>query len=881
MKLTFEPNLEYQQEAIGAVVGLFEGQTLEGSDYHYGGQEGKQYSFIDGFGNLLTLTENQILANLQKVQQQNGIAVSDSLDGMNFSVEMETGTGKTYVYLRTIYELNSKYGFKKFVIVVPSVPIREGVLKNLQITHDHLQTLYDNTSVNYNVYDRNHISQLRGFATSNNVEILVINIDAFAKDENVINKPNDKLNGQEPIKFIQSAHPIVIVDEPQNMGSDRRSAAIANLKPLCTLRYSATHRELYNLIYSLNPIKAYDMGLVKQIEVDSVLEENSQNGAFVELTAIVATKTRITAKLTIDVNDKDGVKRKSVTVKMGDDLYNLSNKREIYRDGYIVEGIDASNGFVSFSNNEMLYQGQQRGGQNDEIMKFQIRRTIEEHLNKELKLNKQGIKVLSLFFIDRVANYRSYDAQGTPIPGKFAEWFEEIYNELMAKPIYQSLNKYPIEKIHNGYFSQDKKGQMKDTSGETQADDDTYKLIMTKKEELLDITNPLRFIFSHTALKEGWDNPNVFQICTLNETKSEIKKRQEIGRGLRLAVNQDGVRIYDRNINRLTVVANEAYNDFAKALQRELKEDCGVDFRNRIKPKRARIAVTYRKGFEVDPLFLAIWEKLRTRTTYRVKYNTEELIQKAGQAIKNLPKIEKPSVHSIKNAVVFTGEGVVSDYKGDWMTTSQSDYVIPDMLGHIQRHTELTRSTIMRIITASGRIDDLAVNPQLFMDWAISAIKRELYELMIDGIEYLKLGDSTYEMRLFEDWEAYMDEDTFEVSKKEKTIYDSFIPLDSAVESQFAKDCESSNQVKFYFKLPEWFKIPTPIGNYNPDWAVVFEDDRRIYFVAETKDTGTLNVDLYKLRPEEQAHIKCGKAHFKLFPDLDYQVIKQVKDLKR
>lgn len=881
MKLTFEPNLEYQQEAIGAVVGLFEGQTLEGSDYHYGGQEGKQYSFIDGFGNLLTLTENQILANLQKVQQQNGIAVSDSLDEMHFSVEMETGTGKTYVYLRTIYELNSKYGFKKFVIVVPSVPIREGVLKNLQITHDHFQTLYDNTSVNYNVYDRNHISQLRGFATSNNVEILVINIDAFAKDENVINKPNDKLNGQEPIKFIQSAHPIVIVDEPQNMGSDRRSAAIANLKPLCTLRYSATHRELHNLIYSLNPIKAYDMGLVKQIEVDSVLEENSQNGAFVELTAIVATKTRITAKLTIDVNDKDGVKRKSVTVKMGDDLYNLSNKREIYRDGYIVEGIDASNGFVSFSNNEMLYQGQQRGGQNDEIMKFQIRRTIEEHLNKELKLNKQGIKVLSLFFIDRVANYRSYDAQGTPIPGKFAEWFEEIYNELMAKPIYQSLNKYPIEKIHNGYFSQDKKGQMKDTSGETQADDDTYKLIMTKKEELLDITNPLRFIFSHTALKEGWDNPNVFQICTLNETKSEIKKRQEIGRGLRLAVNQDGVRIYDRNVNRLTVVANEAYNDFAKALQRQLKEECGVDFKNRIKPKRDRIAVTYRKGFEVDSLFLAIWEKLRTRTTYRVKYDTEELIQKAGQAIKNLPKIEKPSVRSIKNAVVFTEEGVVSDYKGDWMTTSQSDYVIPDMLGYIQRHTELTRSTIMRIITESGRIDDLAVNPQLFMDWAISAIKRELYELMIDGIEYLKLGDSTYEMRLFEDWEAYKDEYTFSVSEKERTIYDSFIPLDSAVENQFAKDCESSNQVKFYFKLPGWFKIPTPIGNYNPDWAVVFEDDRRIYFVAETKDTGTPNIDLSKLRPEEQAKIKCGKAHFKLFPDLDYQVIKQVKDLKR
>ena len=880
MKLTFEPNLEYQQQAVGAVAGLFEGQTLEDSDYRYGMREDGRLDFnIDGIGNHLTLTDEQILANLQKVQARNEVAVSESLDGMHFSVEMETGTGKTYVYLRTIYELNSKYGFKKFVIVVPSVPIREGVLKNLQITHDHFQTLYDNTPVNYEVYDRSRISQLRGFAASDNIEILVINIDAFAKDENVINKPNE--NGQEPIKFIQSTRPIVIVDEPQNMESEKRSAAIANLNPLCTLRYSATHRNRYNLIYSLNPVKAYDMGLVKQIEVDSVLEENSQNGAFVELTAIVAAKTKITAKVTIDVNDRDGVKRKSVTVKVGDDLYDLSNNREVYREGYIVEGIDASNGFVSFSNNEVLYQGQRQGGLNDEVMKFQIRRTIEEHLSKELKMNKQGIKVLSLFFIDHVANYRSYDAQGNAVKGKFAVWFEEIYNELITKPIYQFLNKYPIEKIHNGYFSQDKKGQLKDTSGETQADDNTYNLIMKDKEMLLDINNPLRFIFSHTALREGWDNPNVFQICTLNETKSEMKKRQEIGRGLRLAVNQDGARIYDKNINRLTVVANEAYNDFAKTLQNELKEDCGVDFGNRIKPKRNRVAVTYRKGFEADPMFLSIWEKLKTKTTYRVKYDTDELIKAAGKAIKGLPKIEKPSVHSVKNEIVITAEGVNPQYKGDRISTGQSDYVIPDMLGYIQRHTELTRSTIMCIITESGRIDDLAVNPQLFMDLSIAAIKHELHKMMIDGIEYRRLGDCTYEMRLFEDWETYKDENTFEVSKKDRTIYDNFIPLDSAVENQFAKDCESSDQVKFYFKLPGWFKIPTPIGNYNPDWAVVFEDDRRIYFVAETKDSGTLTVDISKLRPEEQDKIKCGAAHFRLFPDLDYQVVNSVNNLKK
>lgn len=881
MKLTFEPNLEYQLKAVKAVVRLFEGQILEYSDYRYEMQEGKQTNFIDGIGNHIALTDEQILANLQKIQEQNGITISEALAGMHFSIEMETGTGKTYVYLRTIYELNNKYGFKKFVIVVPSLPIREGVLKNLQITHAHFQTLYDNVPVSYKVYDRNRISQLRGFAMSNNIEILVINIDAFAKDENVINKPNDKLNGQEPIRFIQSTRPIVIVDEPQNMESEKRSAAIANLNPLCTLRYSATHRNHYNLIYSLNPVKAYDMGLVKQIEVDSVLEENSLNGAFVELTAIIATKTKITAKITIDVNDKDGVKRKSVTIKTGDDLYILSKNREMYRNGYIVEGIDASNGFVSFSNNEVLYQGQQHGGQNDEIMKFQIRRTIEEHLNKELKLNKLGIKVLSLFFIDRVANYRSYDTQGAPVKGKFAVWFEDIYNELIAKPIYQSLNKYPIEKIHNAYFSQDKKGLFKDTTGKTQADDNTYNLIMKDKEMLLDIDNPLRFIFSHTALREGWDNPNVFQICTLNETKSEMKKRQEIGRGLRLAVNQDGVRIYDKNINRLTVIANESYNDFAKSLQNELKEDCGIDFGNRIKPKQNRITVTYRKGFEVDPLFLAIWDKLKVRTTYHVKYDTEKLIQKASQAIKNLPEIEQPSVYSIKNEVVFTKSGIVTQYKGNWISINQSDYVIPDMLGYIQRYTELTRSTIMRIIAESERINDLAINPQLFMDRAIATIKHELHEMMIDGIEYRRLGDCTYEMRLFEEWETYIDKDTFKVSNKDKTIYDSFIPLDSAVENKFAKDCESSEQVKFYFKLPGWFKIPTPIGNYNPDWAVVLNGEKKIYFVAETKDTGTPTVDISKLRPDEQAKIKCGTAHFRLFPDLDYQIVNSVRGLKK
>lgn len=879
MKLSFESNLSYQQEAIQSVVGLFEGQNIEDSGYSY--NLAGSLNMVDGIANKLVLSDEQLLRNLQGVQEQNELPKSEALDGMHFSVEMETGTGKTYVYLRTIYELNRKYGFKKYVIVVPSIAIREGVLKNLQITHEHFQTLYDNTPVHYYVYDSSHISKLRGFATGDNIEILVINIDAFAKDENIINKPNDRLNGQEPIRFIQSVNPIVIVDEPQNMESEKRIAAIQNLNPLCTLRYSATHRNRYNLVYSLNPVKAYDLGLVKQIEVDSVMEENSLNGAFIALESITPQKTRVTAKLTIDQNTKDGVKQKTATVRTGDDLYNLSNEREIYRNGYIVEEIDASNGCVVFSGGETLYVGEKHDDQNDEVMRFQMRRTIEEHLRKELRLNKLGIKVLSLFFIDRVANYRSYDEKGNVLYGKFAKWFEEIYYELIQQPVFQSLNKYSIGQIHNGYFSQDKKGHIKDTNGETQADNDTYNLIMKDKETLLDMSNPLRFIFSHTALREGWDNPNVFQICTLNETKSDIKKRQEIGRGLRLAVNQEGIRVRDKNINRLTVVANESYNDFAKALQTELQEDCGVDFTGRIKPKRDRVTVQYRKGFEADPAFLEIWEKLKGKTTYRVKYDTAVLIQNAAKVVKEMPVINAPSVRSVKTEVILSNKGVSANYKGDKVSKAKSDYIIPDYLNYIQNRTELTRSTIYEILNKSGRLQDIAINPQLFMDYAVSAIRRVLYDLMIDGIEYRRISGAEYEMRLFKDsdLEIYLNDFTFKVNQSDKTIYENYIPLDSTVESRFAQDCENSDQIKLYFKLPEWFKIPTPIGSYNPDWAVVFEDDKRIYFVAETKDTGTPTIDLNKLHPSEKQKIKCGIANFKIIEGIEYRVVKKVSDL--
>jgi type III restriction enzyme len=410
---------------------------------------------------------------------------------------------------------------------------------------------------------------------------------------------------------------------------------------------------------------------------------------------------------------------------------------------------------------------------------------------------------------------------------------------------------------------EDNKGKFKDTSGETKDDDSTYNLIMKEKEKLLDIENPLRFIFSHSALREGWDNPNVFQICTLNETGSEMKKRQEIGRGLRLAVNSAGERIFDSSINRLTVVANEAYEDFAKALQREIEEDCGVSFSGRIKDKSKKETIRFRKGFTADPKFIEIWEKIKHETTYRVEYDTAALIESGSDAIKKLPKIKGPVIHSVKKLVTMDKTGVGGDLLSENAAAIKNQFFpVPDVTGYIQEKTTLSRSTIFEIIKRSGRVDDIIINPQLFVDMSIAAIKGVLNELMVSGIKYERIGSGTYDMLLMElkDFETYLEVNYYQVKNSGKTIHENYIPLDSGVESRFAKDCETSEQVEFYFKLPGWFKIPTPIGSYNPDWAVVFKDEKKVYFVAETKSS----LDPDKLRPDEAMKIRCGKAHIRV-----------------
>lgn len=604
MKIQFSDSLEYQKEAIEAIVNVFEGQNIAQDNFTVS-MQGSNIGFFEnelGIGNRLDITQEEIEENINKVQVDNTLPKTHFKEKpINVSVEMETGTGKTYVYLRTVFELNKKYGFTKFIIVVPSLAIKEGVYKSLQITEDHFKKLYENTIYNYFIYDSQKLEQVRSYATSSNIEIMVINIDAFRKSfvdpekestANIIHRGNDRLSGHKPIEFIQQSNPIVIIDEPQSVDSTPKSKeAVSSLNPSAILRYSATHKEKLNLVYKLDSVDAYEKELVKQIEVISVIPKDSNNNPYIKLVNTSSSKAGITAKVDIDILDKGKVKRASKTVKKGTDLAQLTG-RELY-EGFIIDEINCEKGkeYITFTSNEVLIEKGETYGDidHDEIKRVQIRKTIEEHLNKELKLTKEGIKVLSLFFIDRVSSYKYYDKEGNPIKGKYAIMFEEEYRKLMRKPKYNILFKDVdidtiTEKVHKGYFAIDKKKDTKgdeiykETKGNTQADEDAYSLIMKEKEKLLSFDTKLRFIFSHSALREGWDNPNVFQICTLNETKSEIKKRQEIGRGLRLAVNQKGERVYGHDINTLTVMVNESYEDFVTNLQKEMEDEEGIKF---------------------------------------------------------------------------------------------------------------------------------------------------------------------------------------------------------------------------------------------------------------------------------------------------------------
>lgn len=974
MKLKFDSEQSYQKEAVASIIDLFDGQPLSKEDFTVEintAVESGQSSFFQselGIGNNIVISLNAIYKNISKILEKNDLDPIQEADfqenGMNFSVEMETGTGKTYVYLRTIYGLNQKYGFKKFIIVVPSVAIREGTLKNLEITKEHFRAIFNNIEFEYFVYDSKKANRLRQFATSNQLQIMVINIDAFRKDfsdseedkkSNVIFKENDKLSGRKPIEFVQATNPFVIIDEPQSVdNTPKAQESIKSLNPACIFRFSATHKNLYNLVYKLDPVKAYKLGLVKQIVVASVTGATAQNDAYVKLLD-VDNKKGIRARVRIQVQGKTKVSEKDFWVTQNSDLLAISNEREAYRNGFEVLDINAEPGneFIDFTVGR-LYKGQERGGIKEDLSKVQIRNTIKKHFDKELQLKDRGIKVLSLFFIDRVANYRNYSDDGKAMPGKFAELFEENYKELIKLPQYTPLDLHPLEKVHDGYFSQDKKGILKDTSGSTQADDDTYAKIMRNKEQLLSLDEPLKFIFSHSALREGWDNPNVFQICTLNESRSTMKKRQEIGRGLRLPVNQNGDRVFDDNINKLTIVANESYDEFASTLQTEYEEDCGVTFgklpklafkgitqwvdekeigftkeqsekiwnslltngyidkggkilsmfkpsedgfnlnlpaefysaeseiisvlqnyqlERHIKkdeePKRLKI----NKQIFLDPEFEILWNKIKHRTTYQVEYSTEELIENCIDSIKKLEGIEPVTVSYREAEVDVEVKGVTTKEVKANVHKVVFTGGLPDIIAYVQKQTELTRKTIVDIIKGSGRVSEFLVNPQRFMDEVSAVINRELHRLMIDGIKYEKLtvGQTEWSMQLFRDDEL---KDYFEECLEvKKSVFDKVI-YESDIERKFAEELDKRTDIKLFVKLPSWFRVETPIGEYNPDWAIVKHEDTTIYLVRETKGTK----DFEKLRNSEAEKIRCGRKHFEAL-GANFEVVTSASDV--
>lgn len=871
MQFKFDANQDYQLRAIEAVARLFEGCRFasSGLDFKWGG--------LPAVPNRLEIHEDFLLDNLKKVQQTNGIPVDSELkciereiqtaNGLqvvrfpNFSVEMETGTGKTYVYLRTLLELNKQYGLLKFIIVVPSVAIREGILKTLKITEQHFRELYHNQPYHYYEYQSENLSQVRQFSLSNQVEIMVMTIDSFNKASNVINQATDRLQGETPIYLIQATRPVLILDEPQNMESEIARAALARLNPLFALRYSATHRNPYNLVYKLTPAQAYREGLVKRIEVASVIEENNYNHVFVRLEEISVQKSRIRAKVRVFKHKKNGtVKEETVTVKPGDNLKDKTGRQEY--ETFVVEEINPGNNTIVFSNGVELKKGEAQGDNREAIFRAQISYTIEQHFRLQRRLRDQGIKVLSLFFIDRVDNYLSPD-------GIIRRLFVEEFNRLKSK--YKEWEDVDPEAVQGSYFSRYKNEK------NIERDKEAFELIMRDKERLLSFDEPTCFIFSHSALREGWDNPNVFIICTLNQTASNIKKRQEIGRGVRLAVNQEGERIRDEEVNILTVVANESYKDYVSKLQTEYLEEYGPgDVPPPPPDARKKGIARLRKEYMLTPEFRELWERIKYKTRYSVKVDTERLIEdcvkELDEAVIRSPQIviQKAQVDMIDNTniqALYIGGSAVEDLSGR--------YPLPNIVEWIQDETKLTRSTVLEILRRTKQKEAVFKNPHEFAATAIRIIKDKLADHLVNGIQYTRINDY-YLMELFQDIEKHQQY----LIPAERSLYDHVI-YESDVERRFAEGLEKRKDVKLYVKLPSWFKVPTPVGDYNPDWAIVVEETNqfgevvdKLYLVRETKGTSNLN----ELPPQERRKVKCGEKHFEAL-GVNYKVVPSIDEL--
>lgn len=950
MKIKYDSQQPFQIQAISAIADVFEGQPHDTEMFStvlktrvITGAQSSLFSEIGAVGNNLVIDEDSILQNVRAIQDENGIEPSPRLDGMNFSVEMETGTGKTYVYLRTALELAKRYNFRKFIIIVPSIAIKEGVKSSIESMRDHFRFEAGYDPYEAVMYDGKSPEVVQSFATSTMTQFMIMTIDAIRGNRKlIIREERNKLNGIAPIDYLAAVNPIVIMDEPQNMESELSSSAIADLNPMCTLRYSATHTRDYNMMYRLDPVDAHREKLVKGIVVANAQQKGSDAKPYVKLLDVRNTP-RLEAYLELLVRDKNGnVGRKPLWVKQHDKL-DIRTGNSIY-ESYTINEISTIPANVEIGTHGVLMLGDNWGGNEDQILREMIRETVKEHIKREYALRDAGIKVLSLFFVDRVASYLTYDDEGNTVDGRFVQWFDELYREERAKYAnYLDLPEEPSE-VRSAYFAEmRKKGSttlVDSKEGKGNANDETaYDLIMKGKEKLLDQANPVRFIFSHSALKEGWDNPNVFQICMMRESSSENDRRQTIGRGLRLPVRQDGTRVFDEQINQLTVIANESYRDFASNLQKEYKkagiqigyvrrgefariqrhdepektlghetsreiwshlssrgfidgdgkvlanfapqnlgftldlpgelqkyhtevidviEGCKID--KFVKDARKKETVRLNKEVLYSPELETLWKKISRKTTYRVSFDNGQVMAAAIEAIKRAPEIKPLRIEVVKSRVNLMrggihNAGVVGESSNDLTGT----FDLPDIISELQDETGLTRRTLVEIIQGSGRLHEFLKNPYDYIQMVKSAIKSVLANIVVDGVKYEKLAEEVYELREFqrdsaEESERFIDR-LYEVRNSQKSITDK-LALDSATEQEFAKYLDNRDDIKLFLKLPAKFVIPTPVGPYNPDWAIVKEVNgaEKIYMVRETKNGGERESELQK--------IHCASEHF-------------------
>lgn len=993
MKLKFKQQ-QYQTNAANAVANLFVGQT-KGFRKETVGRTGLYADEI--FSNKkLEISQQTLFQNLKEVQKEQGIPTSKELAGLNFTIEMETGTGKTYAYTKTMYELNERYGWSKFIIMVPSVAIREGVHKSLQITADHFQETYGK-KIRFFVYDtknKSNLVNIKNFANTANIEVIVMNYQAFAsrsKDARKIFQKLDNLQSEKPIDIIKRSRPILIIDEPQKFGPTAEDS-IKEFNPLFILRYSATHKEDHNKVYRLDAIDAFNQKLVKKINVKGieVIGGGGTNSYLFVDRIIVKKDANPSVVVEMEIKQKNGIKKVLKNINIGDNLYELSGELEQYK-GFVVKEIDGRTDGVTFTNGVEVDVGQTIGDVNeDHIRRIQIRETIQSHLQKERVLYKKGVKVLSLFFIDEVAKYRQYDASNNEIPGEYAQIFEEEYDRAIAQnelfdPEYNNyLEKHPARKVHQGYFSIDRKGRFADSQvkrGEESSDDvSAYDLIMKDKERLLSFSEPTRFIFSHSALREGWDNPNVFQICTLKQSSSDISRRQEIGRGLRICVNQNGDRMDFETLeneffdyNTLTIVASESYDTFARSLQKEIFQsltnrptELTADvFQNRVlvnndgskfifdNVSATKLVISLSsKGYldenfkvtdelidaidnnklelseELTPFkeqvaeiikqvhgtatfkattnekiedvyesvlnpnanfkkkeFQDLWNKIKAKTTYTVDFNSEELVKNSIQAINNSLDVTKVQVkieegdqgEKIQRELEDKVTGLEKTKSQMVKTASVIGKLKYDLISEVAKGARVTRMTTGKILSGINKekFQLFTENPEDFISKVIRIISEQKATTLINSVIYSKTSQS-YDDDIFtiNNFKGSLRENILKVKKH---VYD-FVKTDSETERQFAQDLENG-QISVYAKLPGGFKIPTPVGNYNPDWAVVFDtkETKYIYFIAETKGS----MSTMDLKKAEELRIEYARRHFAALNEdsLKYDVVTTYQDL--